>query len=50
MRLDGQGQDRGRTAQGPSRVARLPGEPPSRSQECAINWPNPPGSEVFWLL
>lgn len=37
MRLDGQGQDRGRTGQGPGRVARLPGEPPSRSQECAIN-------------
>ena len=45
MRLDGQGQDKGRAQ------ASLLGEPfPSRSQECAINWPNPLSKEVFWAV
>lgn len=47
MRLDGQGQgqDKGRAQ------ASLLGEPfPSRSQECAINWPNPLSKEVIWAV
>lgn len=49
MRLDGQGQGRGRTGQGPSRegCSFASGEPPSRSQECAINWPNPPLVQTY---
>lgn len=42
---------RGRTGEGQGRAQAgllvCPGEPPSRSQECAINWPNPPAQMYF---